>query len=147
MKRMFSFVLAFGLAQLMGLQPAAALDIGGAQREINDIRNQLSLPNMRINSTLTKAAKKQATYLAAKGLLSHSAGGTLRSRIRASGFNGDAGENLGRGQSSMSKVIIGWMNSPSHRANMLDPDFNCFGLGSAPDKNGKPYWVLFLGSC
>ena len=140
-------VRALILSMFLGLQPAFALDIGGAQSEINAIRSQLSLPLMRVNSTLTKAAAKQAAYLAEKGVLSHSAGGTLRSRIRAAGFNGDAGENLGRGQKSMSKVIIGWMKSPGHRANMLDRDFNCFGLGSAADSNGKPYWVLFLGTC
>ena len=143
----FQSVLVACLLLLSALQPAFALDTGNAQRELNNIRSQLSLPSLTISSTLTKAAQKQAAFLASKNMLSHTAGGALRSRIRAAGFNGDAGENLGRGQKSMSKVIIGWMNSPSHRANMLDPDFTCFGIGSSVDSKGKPYWVLFLGRC
>jgi hypothetical protein len=64
-----------------------------------------------------------------------------------------AGENLAYGFNSSSETIVGWMNSPSHRQNMLDTDYSEVGFGFANAKNynkagpetvvvamyGKPY--------
>ena len=147
MKRLLKIVFCAVLSILMASAPVLASDLDRAKSEMNDIRRQLALPVLSKNVILTKAAQNQAAYLAARNVLSHTAGGNLRSRVRAAGFGGNAGENLGRGQKSVSQVIIGWMNSPGHRANILNGNFNCFGLASSPDKNGKPYWVLLLGGC
>jgi uncharacterized protein YkwD len=38
-----------------------------------------------------------------------------------------------------------WMDSPSHRRNMLDRRFNHFGVASATDGEGKRYWSMVLG--
>ena len=52
-----------------------------------------------------------------------------------------AGENIAMGQQSPSWVMEDWMNSPGHRANILDPEFTRLAVGI----NGT-YWVqLFLG--
>ena len=40
-----------------------------------------------------------------------------------------AGENLAFGYSQAGDLVRAWMNSPSHRANILDPDFNFIGIG------------------
>jgi uncharacterized protein YkwD len=39
-----------------------------------------------------------------------------------------AGENLARGFSTSQEVINGWMNSPTHRANLLSPNFYDVGF-------------------
>jgi len=46
-----------------------------------------------------------------------------------------AGENLAYGFGTSSETIIGWMNSPSHRANMLDGAFTEVGFGFANSVN------------
>lgn len=46
-----------------------------------------------------------------------------------------AGENLSYGFSSSPEVIRAWMNSPSHRANLLDTGFNKVGFGIATSSN------------
>jgi uncharacterized protein YkwD len=50
------------------------------------------------------------------------------------------------------EVVAGWMNSPGHRANILDPDVTDVGAGylfSAQDdgnESWKHYWVMNFGS-
>lgn len=39
------------------------------------------------------------------------------------------GENIARGQSSPAEVVNDWMNSPGHRANILNPNFHKIGIG------------------
>jgi uncharacterized protein YkwD len=134
------------LAAPHSLHPAAASG-AQAQRELNDIRRQLGLQDVVPNAKLSAAAAKQAALLASRGELSHSAGGSLRSRTKAVGFSGVVGENLASGQKSVSRAIIDWMHSPGHRANILNGVYSCFGLESAKGAGSKTYWVLILGRC
>ncbi len=50
-----------------------------------------------------------------------------------------AGENLAYGYSTPEEVMNGWMNSPGHRSNILDPEFTHIVVG----RNGS-YWVQFF---
>lgn len=59
-----------------------------------------------------------------------------------------AGENIAAGFSSPEKVVEGWMNSPGHRANILNPDYNKIGVSCYIDRNSEYtyYWEqLFIG--
>jgi hypothetical protein len=49
------------------------------------------------------------------------------------------GENVGEGP-SVGDVHVAFMNSPEHRANILDHDFTQVGVGVSVDKNGI-VWV------
>ena len=49
-----------------------------------------------------------------------------------------AGENIARGYKSPADVVIGWMNSSGHRANILSPSFTHIGVGYEQDGN---YWT------
>lgn len=54
------------------------------------------------------------------------------------------GENIAAGQKSPEAVVTAWMNSPGHRANILDEGFEEIGVGVV-EVNGYFYWVqLFL---
>ncbi|MDE6592412.1 MAG: hypothetical protein K2K57_05030 [Oscillospiraceae bacterium] len=54
-----------------------------------------------------------------------------------------SGENIAAGHEDPEQVVDGWMNSPGHRANILNPDFTEIGVGY--NENGN-YWVqLFIG--
>ena len=56
-----------------------------------------------------------------------------------------AGENLA-GNSTNSGAVNAWMNSPGHRANILNSSFNYTGIGVVTSpKYGKIYVQIFLG--
>ena len=131
------------------LFPASALaaDQVRARNELNAIRGQVGLPALGTNPSLIRAAQSQAESMARKGKMSHTLGGSLRSRVRAAGFGGIAGENLGVGQPTVSRVIIDWMKSPGHRRNILNGAYTCFGMGEAMGSGNRRYWALILGRC
>lgn len=51
-----------------------------------------------------------------------------------------AGENIAYGYSSPEAVMKGWMNSPGHRANILNAGFGRVGVGVVKS-GGRYYWV------
>ena len=54
-----------------------------------------------------------------------------------------AGENIAMGYPSPDAVVEGWMNSPGHRANILQGDFTEIGVGYCEDGH---YWTqMFIG--
>ena len=56
-----------------------------------------------------------------------------------------AGENIA-GNSSNSGAVNAWMNSPGHRANILNSSFNYTGIGVVTgSKYGKIYVQMFIG--
>lgn len=50
-----------------------------------------------------------------------------------------AGENVAMGYRTAAAMHEGWMNSPGHRANILNAAFTHIGIGWAVDANGRPY--------
>lgn len=55
-----------------------------------------------------------------------------------------SGENIATGYSTPEAVVKGWMNSPGHRANILNENFDEIGVG-VKNVNGSMQWVqLFL---
>lgn len=50
------------------------------------------------------------------------------------------GENIGMGYADADEVMEGWMNSPGHRANILDPEFTHVGIGVRYAAGG-PWWT------
>lgn len=54
------------------------------------------------------------------------------------------GENFAFGFSSAERVVDAWMNSESHRANMLDEDFKTIGI-AVYDAQGINYFALEFG--
>ena len=52
-----------------------------------------------------------------------------------------AGENIAYGQRTPEEVMKGWMNSPGHRKNILNPNFEQIGIGIAKNSSGVTYWT------
>ncbi|MGE7771859.1 CAP domain-containing protein [Viridibacillus arvi] len=52
-----------------------------------------------------------------------------------------AGENIAAGQISPKDVMNSWMNSPGHKANMLNSRFTHIGVGYANGGPYKHYWT------
>ena len=55
----------------------------------------------------------------------------------------NVGENIARGQRNPAEVVESWMNSPGHRANILNPEFRYMGVGYNSNGNN---WVQFFSS-
>jgi uncharacterized protein YkwD len=89
--------------------------------------------------------------MAMTGIFSHTDanGDSSLQRIQASGYLEPpcdcdyvyyTGENLAMNIDSAAEVVEAWMNSPSHRENMLNPHFTEIGVGYF-----EGYWVLHFG--
>lgn len=56
------------------------------------------------------------------------------------------GENIAWGQRMPEEVVNAWMNSPGHRANIMNPRFTKIGVGNLKNNSNTQYWTqLFTG--
>lgn len=131
-----------GLEPGDGLSPTAALVV-----ELTNVeRVRAGLPPLRADARLMEAAALHAGQIAAAGRLEHTLAGapypTLQDRLAAAGYTWSAaGENLAFGQRSAAATLEMWMQSPPHRANILNPSFTEIGVGHATGPDGRPYDV------
>lgn len=58
----------------------------------------------------------------------------------------DVAENVAAGYETAASVHEGWMNSPGHRANILDCDAGFIGVGVADSADGTRYWTEQFGA-
>jgi uncharacterized protein YkwD len=65
-------------------------------------------------------------------------------RATLAGITNLGGENIARGQADAAAVMDAWMNSPGHRANILNCDFKTLGIG-AHFGTGGPWWTQDFG--
>ncbi len=134
------------------------IDAGGtlsdAAADLRDLtngeRSRAGLSELRPSDRLIRAAQIQAEQVAAAGRLDHTVAGAqyprLEDRLEAAGYAWrNAGENLAFGQRGAADAMATWMNSPGHRANILNPDFTELGAGYIVDSNGRPYYVQVFG--
>lgn len=102
--------------------------------ETNKQRLAQSRPQLRLNNQLTLAAQSKAQDMVNLNYWSHNtpSGNPPWTFINESGYQYQkAGENLAYGFADSSDTINGWMNSQSHRENLLDKDFVEVGFGTA----------------
>ena len=113
---------------------------------VNTYRSQNHLAPVVLSSALSSGAQKKADDLHDANYFSHVSPtyGSAFDMMRQQGIRYSyAGENIAKGYASSSAVMGGWMNSPSHKANILSPHFTTLGVGYV--KNGG-YWVQwFIG--
>ncbi|NNF37890.1 MAG: CAP domain-containing protein [Gemmatimonadetes bacterium] len=116
---------------------------------INRLRSDRGLGALRPNTQLAAAAQGHARDLAEHGMRGHrgSDGSMPVERATRAGYRWTlVGENVAGGYSSPASVIGGWMASPPHRENLLQPGFREAGIAWADA--GAPtgfVWVLVLG--
>jgi uncharacterized protein YkwD len=72
-------------------------------------------------------------------------GGTSSERAAAAGYHSPTGENIAGGDESASEVVQTWMDSPGHRANILDCDYHSTGVGLARGGKYGTYWTQMFG--
>lgn len=102
--------------------------------ETNNDRLSDDLPILKTNLLLTEAAQEKANDMAQKGYFAHTSpeGITPWYWIDKVGYQYIyAGENLAINFSDSKDVVDAWMNSPSHRSNILNGNFTEIGIGVA----------------
>jgi uncharacterized protein YkwD len=100
------------------------------------------LPPLKWSATLASAARVHAQKMAQKNTLSHQFPGEmdLGMRIRVAGVRfRSVAENVAQGPSA-AVVHKEWMNSPPHRANLLDPELDSIGV-AVVERNGQLFAV------
>lgn len=117
------------------MSAGSLLDGTNAQRAANGEKR------LAINSLLNQAAQAKAKDMAARDYWSHNTpdGQTPWTFITATGYSYQrAGENLAYGFATSADTITGWMNSPEHRANILNQYYTQVGFGfiNIPDYQG-----------
>jgi hypothetical protein len=96
---------------------------------------------------LTAAADQFAKWMASTGRLGHQGqgGSWPADRVRAAGYPASkVGEVVAGDFETPISVINGWLQSPGHKATILDPEFTQFGCAMAEDTRGRKCWVVVL---
>jgi len=100
----------------------------------NNDRQTDQLNRLRYNPLLEEAAKLKANDMAELGYFAHTspAGIDPWHWLKEVGYNyTSAGENLAVNFSESQDIHTAWMNSPSHRANILDSRYTEIGIATA----------------
>ncbi|MFF1380598.1 sigma-70 family RNA polymerase sigma factor [Streptomyces sp. NPDC058308] len=115
---------------------------------VNTERAKAGCGPVRSNGKLATAAAKHSADMAARDYFDHTSpdGTDPGDRITAAGYRWSTyGENIARGQRSPASVMDSWMNSPGHRANILNCDFKELGVG-INNGSGGPWWTQAFGT-
>lgn len=102
--------------------------------ETNIQRSQNGEAALALNSKLAQAAQAKANDMAARNYWSHTTPDGVQpwQFISNAGYTYvAAGENLAYGFDTSSATVAGWMNSATHRANVLNADYQDIGFGIA----------------
>jgi uncharacterized protein YkwD len=95
---------------------------------VNHQRTSRGLPALREDPRLDRSAQIWSGEMVASGQFTH--GADFAARITDTGFDwSQAGENIATGFPTPAAVVAGWMASPGHCRNILDPNFSAIGIG------------------
>ena len=98
---------------------------------VNQKRLENGLPPLSFSPELATAARNKANDMLLKNYWAHNSpdGRTPWEFLKEAGYNYVyAGENLARGFNTSLDVTNGWMASPTHRANVLSPNYSDVGF-------------------
>ena len=124
-------------------------------RRINAIRQREGLDSLRMDERLNRAAQLHSDDMVKRDFFDHENPDGARMTDRADAFGyrwRRLLENLAAGQRDVAAAIEGWMNSPGHRAAILDAQIRDAGMGYAfvPKDSGSVtkshYWTLLVGT-
>ena len=102
------------------------------------------------NAVLAGAAESHTRNMANNNFFDHKDrdGRTPGDRAELAGYNGQLiGENIAAGQDTVRKVVDGWLSSPGHCANLMNPQFRELGAAYAvdPKSDSGIYWTAMFG--
>lgn len=101
---------------------------------VNQAREEAGLMPLTENPVLGEVAMAYSNRMAMEGFYGHEdpEGNQAEDRIAAAGYLAQmTAENIAAGQPDAQMVVEGWLDSPEHRANIMNPDFREIGAGYA----------------
>ena len=103
------------------------------------------------NAVLGAAAESHSRSMANNNYFDHKDrdGRTPGDRAELGGYVGQqVGENIAAGQDTVRRVVDGWIASPGHCANLMNPQFQELGAAYAvdPKSDSGIYWTAMFGT-
>lgn len=131
-------------------KPSGSADNLANEKEVVELVNQQRAANglapLTLSSELSNVARAKSQDMHDKRYFSHTSPtyGSPFDMMKAFGISyRTAGENIAQGYSTPSAVVNAWMNSPGHRANILNSSYTKIGVGYVKDGH---YWTQhFIG--
>ena len=123
-----SFIISRNTNFLATIIESVLVNKTNINREVADIHP------LTVNTTLEKAADLKAKDMASKGYFAHTSpdGKSPWYWLQKTGYSfTSAGENLAVNFIDSNDVMNAWMNSPTHRANILNRKYTEIGIGMA----------------
>jgi uncharacterized protein YkwD len=112
----------------------------------NGQRAQHGCSALRVDTHLRTAARGHSKDMHLRHYFEHNSlsGRTPWDRIKAAGYTQPGAENIAKGYATANAVVDGWMNSPGHRANIVNCDLKAVGIG-VEYGSGGPWWTQDFG--
>ncbi|MFT3660233.1 MAG: CAP domain-containing protein [Gordonia sp. (in: high G+C Gram-positive bacteria)] len=150
----FAMTLMLGVLTLLvaPVSPAEAASTATMENQLFSLTNQTrkshGVPAVSANACLKNYARSHAAAMARNDpprnknpRIWHQNLNPILSGCRMT----MVGENVAAGYSTAAQAHNGWWNSPGHRKNMMNRQFNRLGAGVALSRNGRYYYVTVYG--
>lgn len=113
----------------------------------NAQRAQHGCGPLRADTRLANAARAHSRDMAVHHYFAHNSqdGTTPWTRIMQAGYADPGAENIAAGYPTALAVMTAWMNSPGHRANILNCGLKALGVGVYYGGSISPYWTQDFG--
>ena len=115
---------------------------------VNKTRKEAGLSELKVDSEIMKVAEIKAQDMETNNYFSHNSPTYGSPFDMLKSFNvsyKSAGENIA-GHSTAKNAFYAWMDSPGHKANILNSSYNYTGIGVVEsDKYGKMLVQMFVG--
>jgi uncharacterized protein YkwD len=131
--------------------PAGQAIVNEVLALVNTERASVGCSALALNAKLMTAAQGHSEDMALRNYVEHDSpdGVTPSQRVTNAGYDwSKTGENIAAGQPTAAEVMSAWMNSPGHRANILDCGYTEIGIGYMYESNDtyQHYWTQNFGT-
>ncbi|WP_246096991.1 CAP domain-containing protein [Psychrobacillus soli] len=127
-----------------------SVQVSAEIQQVVDLTNQerakAGLKALQIDTKLTQSAQAKSQDMKNKNYFSHTSPtyGSPFDQMKSFGITyKSAAENIAMGQPSATEVVKAWMESPGHKANIMNPSYTHIGVGLS---DSGFYWTQqFIG--
>ncbi len=114
---------------------------------VNQARTEAGCAAVTADPALAAVARAHSADMRDRGYFSHTnlEGLSPFDRAEAAGLSHARAENIAAGQPDAAAVMTAWLNSPGHRANILNCSLSTLGVGVAEGPGG-PWWTQLFGA-
>ncbi|MEU7823398.1 sigma-70 family RNA polymerase sigma factor [Catellatospora sp. NPDC049133] len=114
---------------------------------VNQARKSAGCGALRAEPKLDKAARLHSADMVKRNYFSHTTpdGVSPWDRAKAAGYDQPSAENIAAGNATAKATMQQWMNSPGHKANILNCSYKAMGVGRATGGTYRYYWTQMFG--